>query len=206
MAGALGDAAWMTGMERNSDVVLLHSYAPLFVNVSDLKRGGSMQWPSDLIGYDALTCYGSPSYFAQKIFSAHHGDEVLATDSQNIPTVTWQPPAKKRNGVEQPRPPEQQIRKLFFDATGDSQTGTIYLKVVNSLGSPQPVQVEISGVTSVADQGSAIVLKADKLDDTNSLIEPKKIIPVTEKATGLGASFTRTFPPYSITILELSAK
>ena len=206
MAGALGDAAWMTGMERNSDIVLIHSYAPLFVNVSDLKHGGSMQWPSDLIGYDALTSYGSPSYYAQKIFSAQHGDEVLATDSQNIPTVTWQPPAKKRNGVEQPRPPEQPIRKLFFDATRDSRSGTIYLKVVNSLGTSQPVQINISGIASIADKGSATVLKADKLDDTNSLTDPKKIIPTTEKVTGLGDSFMRTFPPYSITILELQAK
>jgi alpha-N-arabinofuranosidase len=206
MAGALGDAAWMTGMERNSDVVLMHSYAPLFVNVSDLKRGGSMQWPSDLIGYDALTSYGSPSYYAQVMFSSQHGDEVLATDSENIPLVTWQPPARRRNGVEQPRPPAQQIRKLFFDATRDSQTGVIYLKVVNSLATPQPVTVEISGATSVAAKGSALVLKADKLDDTNSLLEPTKIVPVTEKVKGLGTRFTRTFPPYSITILELKTK
>jgi alpha-L-arabinofuranosidase len=93
MAGALGDAAWMTGMERNSDLVLMSSYAPLFVNVSDFGRGGSMQWKTDLIGYDALASYGSPAYYAQKIFSVHHGDTVLATDSQDIPTYTWQPPA-----------------------------------------------------------------------------------------------------------------
>jgi alpha-N-arabinofuranosidase len=206
MAGALGDAAWMTGMERNSDVVLMHSYAPLFVNVSDLKRGGSMQWPSDLIGYDALTSYGSPSYYAQVMFSSHHGDEVLATDSENIPMVTWQPPARRRNGVEQPRPPAQQIRKIFSDATRDSQTGVIYLKVVNSLPTPQPVTVEISGAAAVAAKGSAIVLKANKLDDTNSLLEPTKIVPVTEKVKGLGTSFTRIFPAFSITILELKTK
>ncbi len=45
---ALGDAAWMTGMERNSDVVVMASYAPLFVNVNP----GAMEWPSDLVGYD----------------------------------------------------------------------------------------------------------------------------------------------------------
>ena len=54
--------------------------------------------------------------------------------------------------------------------------------------------------------GLATVMKADKLDDTNSLQEPKKIVPVTGKAKGLGADFTRTFPPYSITVLELKAK
>ncbi len=153
MAGALGDAAWMTGMERNSDLILISCYAPLFVNVSDLSKGGSMQWRSDLIGYDALNSYGSPSYYAQQMFSTHHGDTILATGSENIPEVTWQPPTHKRNGVEQPRPAARQIQKLFFNATRDSRSGTIYLKVVNGLETPQLVKVEISGVKEDRRQG-----------------------------------------------------
>jgi alpha-N-arabinofuranosidase len=195
MAGALGDAAWMCCMERNSDLVRLESYAPLFVNVSDLHRGGSMQWSSDLIGYDALTSYGSPSYYAQVMFSTHHGDDVLATDSQNIPTYTWQTRATAR-----------QVPALFYDATRDSANGMIYLKVVNRQSTPQPVKIEITGVASVKAEGTAIVLKAGKPDDTNSIQDPKNIVPVTEEAGGLGTDFTRTFPPYSITILELQTK
>jgi alpha-N-arabinofuranosidase len=206
MAGALGDAAWMTGMERNSDLILISCYAPLFVNVSDLGRGGSMQWPSDLIGYDALTSYGSPSYYAQKMFSTQHGDTVLATAGENIPVVSWQPPASKRKGVLQPRPPAQPVEKLFFDATRDSRSGTIFLKVVNGLGTTQPVKVEITGVASIAAKGTAIVLQASSPEDTNSIQAPKKIVPITEKTKGLGTSFTREFPPYSITVLELKAK
>jgi alpha-N-arabinofuranosidase len=207
MAGALGDAAWMTCMERNSDLVLIESYAPLFVNVSDLKKGGSMQWPSDLIGYDALGSYGSPSYYAQKMFSTHHGDVVLATDSKDISTYTWQPLARRRNGAEEsPRPAPQQVPTLFFDATRDSASGTIYLKVVNRLDREQPVNVEISGVSSVAPKGTALVMKANEPDDTNSIKEPMKIVPVTETVTGLDTHFTRTFPAFSITVLELKAK
>jgi alpha-N-arabinofuranosidase len=206
MAGALGDAAWMCCMERNSDIVLLESYAPLFVNVSDLARGGSMQWPSDLIGYDALTSYGSPSYYAQVMFSTHHGDNVLTTDSQNIPTHPWQPPQRTRNGVPQgERPAPQQIPSIFYDATRDSQSGTIYIKVVNRQDTPQQLHVQISGVASVEAQGTAIVLKADSPDDTNSIQEPTKVVPDTETVDGLGTDFTREFPPYSITILELKA-
>ena len=67
---ALGDAAWMTSMERNSDLIVMASYAPLFVNVNP----GAMQWPTDLIGYDVLHSYGSPSYYAQCLFAAHLGD------------------------------------------------------------------------------------------------------------------------------------
>jgi len=207
MAGALGDAAWMTGLERNSDLVVMASYAPLLVNVSKLSGPDrSMQWRTDLIGYDALCSYGSPAYYAQVMFSTHHGNEILATGSQNIPTRDWQPPTRWHNGVEQLRPPVQQLRQIFFDATRDSGSGTIYLKVVNELGTPQPVKIEISGVTTVEPEGTAVVLKADSPNDTNSIDKPTNIAPVTETVDGLGTDFTREFPPYSITIFELKTK
>jgi len=95
---------------------------------------------------------------------------------------------------------------VFFDATRDSQTGTIYLKVVNRAGTPQPVQVEISGLSAVEAKGQAITLSASSPDDTNSITEPTKIVPVTTNVDGLGANFTRTFPPYSITVLEMKGK
>ena len=129
MAGALGDGAWMTCMERNSDIVLLSCYAPLFVNVSQITGNGrSMQWSSDLIGYDALTSYGSPAYHAQKMFSTMHGDEILMTSSHNIPTRDMAAAGPTRR---QPAT-AQQIREVFFDATRDSKSGMIYLKVVNT--------------------------------------------------------------------------
>jgi hypothetical protein len=68
----------MTGLERNSDIVVMASYAPLFVNVNP----GGMQWPSNLIGYDALSSYGSPSYYAQVMFSTHLGDQI--PDSKSV--------------------------------------------------------------------------------------------------------------------------
>ena len=73
---ALGDAAWMIGMERNADVVVMQCYAPLLVNVSP----GAKQWDTDLIGYDAQGCFGSASYYAQKMFSENRGDRVLPVD------------------------------------------------------------------------------------------------------------------------------
>ena len=59
MNSALGDAAWLTGLEHNSDLVVLESYAPMLVNVNN----GASQWGTNLIGYDALSSYGSPSYY-----------------------------------------------------------------------------------------------------------------------------------------------
>jgi alpha-N-arabinofuranosidase len=202
MAGALGDGAWMTCMERNSDIVLLSCYAPLFVNVSQLTGNGrSMQWSSDLIGYDSLTNYGSPSYYAQMMFSTMVGDEILATDSQNIPTRAWQ----RRGGGGAPAA-AQQIREIFFDATRDSKSGVIYLKVVNTSGSAKPIKIQFSGAPKIEPEGEAVTLAADNLNDTNSLEQPRKIVPRTGRADNLSANFTREFPAYSITVMELKTK
>ncbi len=70
---ALGDAAWLTGLERNSDVVVMESYAPLLVNVNP----GGAQWGTNLIGYDNLNSFGSPSYYVQSMFGKNTGDMVL---------------------------------------------------------------------------------------------------------------------------------
>jgi alpha-L-arabinofuranosidase len=204
MAGALGDAAWMTGMERNSDIVLISCYAPLFVNVSQLTgQGRSMQWSSDLIGYDALTSYGSPAYHAQKMFSSMHGDQILATDSQNIPTREWQARAPRAGGA---APSPRQLREIFFDATRNSRSGIIYLKVVNEGGTARRIHIQINGARKIEPTAEAIVLAASGLDDTNSLEQPQKIVPRTEKADNLGADCTREFPAYSITVLKLKTQ
>jgi len=71
MAAALGEAAFMTGMERNSDLVVMASYAPLFGNVN------STQWRPDLIYYDSSRRHGTPSYYVQQLFSQNRGDMVL---------------------------------------------------------------------------------------------------------------------------------
>jgi alpha-L-arabinofuranosidase len=202
MAGALGDGAWMTCMERNSDIVQISCYAPLLVNVSQISGNGrSMQWSSDLIGYDALTSYGSPSYYAQKMFSTMHGDDILATESKDIPLREWQRPA--RGGA---NPETLQLRQVFFDATRDARSGIIYLKVVNTAGSSRPIQIQINGASKLKSNGEAIVLSGKSLDDTNSMDKPENIVPRTEKVTGVSANFTREFPAFSVTVLKLYSR
>jgi alpha-L-arabinofuranosidase len=72
MESALGDASWLLGLERNSDLVTMSSYAPLWANVNGL------QWTPDLIGFNNTTSYGSPSYYAQLILSQNHGTTVVS--------------------------------------------------------------------------------------------------------------------------------
>ena len=174
---ALGDAAWMTGMERNSDLVILSAYAPLLVNVNP----GGRQWAINLIGYDALTNYGSPSYYAQAMFAANVGDTII--------------PATLEGGA-----------RLTYSVTRSGKSGTIYVKMVNTSAQPQPVHVTLDGVKSAASTGTTITLKGSGPQDTNTLTEPTKIVPITASASGLGTDFTYTFAPYSVTILKMQAR
>jgi alpha-N-arabinofuranosidase len=195
---ALGDAAWMTGMERNSDVVVMSCYAPLFVNVNP----GGMQWKSDLIGYDALTSYGSPSYYAQKMFNVYRGDNVVPITAAGIPTRNRLLSARDSAAGMQPR----QIPVLFYVATRNTVTGTLFLKIVNAGGQPQTVKIDIKGAGKILPGGQSVVLKGDGPEETNSITAPEKIVPVASKVTGLGKSFTRSFPAWSITVLQIETK
>jgi alpha-N-arabinofuranosidase len=99
-----------------------------------------------------------------------------------------------------------QVPLMFFDATRDSKTGTIYVKVVNRAATPQSVHITLSGVTAVEPSGQAVTMSGSGPTDTNSITDPVRIVPVTTKVDGLSANFTRTFPPYSISVLEVQAK
>ena len=89
LRAAVGEAAFMTGMERNSDVVLMASYAPLFANVNYKK------WNPDLICFDSSRSYGLPSYYVQKMFSENRGDVVLPLTLQ----AAEEAPAKKTGAI-----------------------------------------------------------------------------------------------------------
>ena len=84
LRGAVGEAAFMTGMERNSDVVIMGSYAPLFVNLNH-KR-----WPINLINFDSARVFGLPSYYVQQMFSANRGEVVLPIAVESLIEETAQ--------------------------------------------------------------------------------------------------------------------
>ena len=177
LGAALADAAWMTGLERNSDLVVMAAYAPLLVNVNR----GAWQWQTNLIGYDGLSSYGSPSYYAQAMFSLHHGDAV-------------------------PRSSLEGADRFFESVTRDTRTGDIYVKAVNPGPAALRVRIEITGIKSIAAGGRQILLASAKPTDTNSISDPERIIPVESPLGALPACFERTFAPYSVTVLRLPAR
>ena len=178
MGAALGDAAWMTGMERNSDLILISSYAPLLVNVNP----NGMQWQSDLIGYDANSSYGSPSYWAQVMFAGHVGTETVASDLEGAGD------------------------RLFYTVTRDAAKGIVYLKIVNASSKAQDLKISLDGAKDVKATGKLVRLSAGTTAATNSITDPKRVVPVESVVKGVSKEFTRTVPGYSIDVLELGVQ
>jgi alpha-N-arabinofuranosidase len=174
---ALGDAAWMTGMERNSDIVVMAAYAPLLVNVNP----GGMQWAPDLMGYNALSSYGSPSYYAQVMFASHLGDVTLGS---------------KLEGAGE---------KVFYSITRDTAKKRLYLKLVNGSSTAQPVEIEFVGA-NLAATGKLISLSAKSTLATNSMDRPKEIVPVETALEGVSNHLKHTLPGYSIQVIEVEEK
>jgi alpha-N-arabinofuranosidase len=176
LGAALGDAAWMTSMERNSDLIVMSSYAPLFVNVNP----GGMQWESDLIGYDADSSYGSPSYYAQCLFGEYIGTSVPAS------SIT------------------QAGDRFFYSVTNDPAKGVAYLKLVNASSTPQSIDTSISGATP-GSTATVYTLSGHTTAETNTIDSSRRVVPL-KSTIKTGATFTHTVPPYAVQVVILSTK
>jgi alpha-N-arabinofuranosidase len=180
---ALADAAFVMRLEKNSDIIPMECYAPLLVNVNP----GASQWPTNLIGYDALHTFGSASYYAQAMLGQNKGDVVLPAALTLAPTAA---------GADAP--------SAFASATYVNESHTVIVKIVNTGGTALDAAINLRGAGNVNSVGSAIVLSGDPKAQ-NTIEEPTRIAPKEEKLTDASASFHRTVPPYSFTLIRLIA-
>lgn len=171
---ALGDAAWMTSMERNSDLIVMASYAPLLVNVSP----GGMQWPTDLIGFDAGTTYASPSYWAQSLFAAHLGDGTAQS------SITGE------------------SQRFFYSATVSSGEKVLHLKLVNASTADQALSVRLTGVQG-ARAARMTSLHGATFEATNSMDRPAAIRPVTSPVSVTGGMWRHRVPALTIEVIDV---
>ncbi len=175
LGAALSDAAWMTGMERNSDIVVMASYAPLFVNVNP----GGMEWPGNLVGYDALNSYGSPSYYAQVMFSTHIGDQII-----DAKLTTTNP-------------------RLFESVTYKTETHHLFIKLVNASSVTQPVEIKLDGAKHIQKRATVTTLTGTTPQSTNSITDRTRIVPRISAIVNAGRRFTEVLPRYSIQVLDI---
>jgi alpha-N-arabinofuranosidase len=121
---ALSEAAFVTGLDRNADVVQMSSYAPLFGHLE------AWQWTPNMIWFDNLRSYATPNYYVQKLFSVNHGTRILP--------VLRNGAAKNGEG------------EIFTSASLDERAGEVILKVVNTATSSKEVRINLAGAKKLA--------------------------------------------------------
>lgn len=175
---ALSEAAYMTGLERNADIVYMASYAPLFAHSE------GWQWTPDLIWFDNLHVYGTPNYYVQKLFSTNKGTQVLPLLYQDKP-VTGQD-------------------SLYASAVIDKNTREIIVKIVNTSNKTQTGKVIIETAKELSSNAKVLILKSNKLDEMNSFDNPKQISPAEELIKVSGKEVSISLTPYSFTIFRIA--
>jgi alpha-L-arabinofuranosidase len=177
---ALSEAAFITGLERNADVVTMSSYAPLFGHVD------AWQWTPNMIWFDNLRSYGTPNYYVQKMFSVNQGTRL-------VPVLL---DGSTKNGQ----------NDLYVTAAVDERTGEVILKVVNTAAAAKEVRLMLNGAKSVGKAGKVIVLENADLKAENSLDNPTKIVPVERPLPVSGGEFAYTLTPQSFSVFRVPAR
>jgi len=174
---ALSEAAFMTGLERNADVVNLCSYAPLFAHVE------GWQWKPDLIWFDNLNSFGTANYYVQKMFSNNKGTQVL-------PMLLENKPLTGQNG-------------LYASATFDDSTNEIILKLVNSTDKAQTETIMLDCKKKLNSKAIMLVLKSETLNTINSLEKPTLVSPVEQEIDIKGKTINQDLAPYSFSVIRI---
>ena len=182
---ALLEAAFMTGMERNADVVYMATYAPLFAHVD------AWQWRPDMIWFDNLRSMPTSSYYVQQLFSHSKGTHVLPL------TLTDGKPLAGSEGQ----------NGMFASAVLDDVTNQIIIKVANTSTESQELNVDIKGFKKgkSLNGGTAIILRGEK-DDENTLEDPDKVMPSQTEVVATGSKFETVIAPLTFVVYRLNVK
>ncbi len=172
---AIAEAAHLTSLERNGDVVVLASYAPL------LARRQHTQWHPDMIYFNATEVFPSLNYTVQKLFGHNMGDAAVPVAFDAAPAGA----------------------KLTASAVRDSQSGDLIVKIVNGEAAAQPVAVKLAGAKKLPATAQRIVFGGADADVVNTDGAPPVVAPVTETVP-MSAAFTYEAPANSLTIFRIS--
>lgn len=180
LRSALAEAAHLTSLERNGDVVRLASYAPL------LARRGHTQWTPDLIYFDSTHVYPTLNYEVQKLFSVNGGDRWV--ESQLTPAA----------GAEMPR-------DLAYSTVRNSASGEVILKIVNGAGSPRPLHLQIKGLAQTPTAATRILFANPNADVANEDGQPSAVVAETTTLS-LTSEFDFEAPANSLTVFRFKTR
>jgi alpha-N-arabinofuranosidase len=172
---ALSEAAFMTGLERNADVVTMTSYAPL------LAHADGWQWTPDLIWFNNLNSYATPNYYVQKLFSNNKGTDLIKI-SEKGKALTGQ-------------------NNLYASAVKDNKSGETIVKIVNSNAYQTSVEITPKNIKP-GSQMTKIILTASALQDENNF-QTENIKPVEETSVLKKGKISADIPASSLVILKI---
>jgi len=173
MKNALAEAAYLTGLERNGDVVHMASYAPL------LAKKGFTQWTTDMIFFDNVHILLTPNYYVQKMFMTNQGE-------------TWFDKVISKN---------ESDTTLAASCVQDSKSGDIILKMVNYSDTSKPMKVNLTKFGKMALRAEKTMLTG-KPGDENTFENLQKVVPVTS-VIDVAKSFEYIAPPMSLTVIRI---
>ena len=177
---ALAEAAFMTGLERNADVVQMASYAPLFAHVD------AWQWRPDLIWFDNLRVTGTPNYYVQKMFSLNKGTQV-------IPALMDGKVAEGKDG-------------MYASAVLDKVSGEVIIKLVNTNAANVDVQVNLDGAQATGNKVTMQTLSSDDELAYNTIEIPKQVYPVEKIVEIEKNTIHVSLAPLSFNIVRVACK
>ena len=184
VVNALVEAAYLTNVERNGDVVVMTSYAPL------LAKNGHTNWNPDLIYFDNETVYPTSNYYVQRAFGQNAGDEYIYSD---IRTESVSKGNKQRASREI-------LERLDKSVVVDSETGDIIIKLVSMLPKPSSMEINLGDIDMKGYSTTADLTVMSGEGDPNR----QRDWGVNEtKPLEIGARFSLTLPKYSFSIIRI---
>ncbi|REC79227.1 alpha-L-arabinofuranosidase [Chryseobacterium elymi] len=172
---ALSEAAFMTGLERNADVVTMTSYAPLFAHAD------GWQWTPDLIWFNNLQSYATPNYYVQKLFSNNRGTDLLKIYHNKTPV----------SGQD----------KLYATAVKDSEKNEVIIKIVNTDSQKKLMEINPKNI-KLGQKVTKTVLAADALSAENDF-KTENIQPVEDNSVIKKGAFSMGIPAHSLVVLKI---
>jgi alpha-L-arabinofuranosidase len=176
---ALAEAAYMTGLERNADVVQMASYAPLFGHVD------GWQWKPNLIWADNLKVMPTPNYQVQKLYANFKGSQVVPILYNDKMPATGQD-------------------SLYASATLDKASNELIIKIVNASAKAKTVEVNIDGMKKLGANAKLITLQHDNLEAENTMETPTMIAPVETMIETKGKRIEVEVKGYSFSVIRIN--
>ncbi|KAH9315960.1 hypothetical protein KI387_024587 [Taxus chinensis] len=181
LLAALGEAGFLIGLEKNSDVVEMASYAPLFVNTNDRR------WNPDAIVFNSWQQYGTPSYWVQQLFKESNGATLLP--------VSFQGNASSKL-----------VASAIRWKSSESKEEYIRVKAANFDSSALMLDISITGLPSGSIRrldSKLAILTSNNVMDENSFDQPKKIVPIAVAMENGGTDTSFPVPSHSVIFMDL---